>query len=417
MPKRVEWSTDNAPQMSRKTKRIATDRPRRVAHLCSRLCVGGMENVVAHLLRTARSPQFESSAWCLEERDVLGEELAAQGFPVFVLGKRRRRDVGLFWRIAALIRQHRVAVVHCHDELSWFYGTVGARLSGPRCRVVVTMHGRRRDISVRHLWEQRALAAWTSRIVSVSEFLRNQLLSELRLAADRVSTITNGVPWAPDLPTIRDRDAARLRLGVRSDEFVIGSVGELSGVKNLDLMIDAASHVRLSVPGLKVVFIGEGKEKDRLLARVGQLGLAEHVAFAGLRRDVQALLPAFDVYVCSSDYEGVSLSILEAMARGRPVVATSVGGNPEVVRDGCDGLLVPKRKPEALADAVKQLAHDSVLRTQMGAQAHSSVRERFSLDRMVRDYVDLYLLLLAGTSSARSSPEESRSDESVPASL
>ena len=141
--------------------------PARLVHLCARLPVGGMENVVVSLFQHVRRDQYNSAIWCLEEGDVQGRELIAQGEPVVELGKRDGRDAGLFVRIAQRIRRNRIDLLHCHDELSWFYGAIGAKLSGRRSPVVVTMHGRRSNISRRHLCEQRVLAALTSSIVSV----------------------------------------------------------------------------------------------------------------------------------------------------------------------------------------------------------------------------------------------------------
>jgi glycosyltransferase involved in cell wall biosynthesis len=352
-----------------------------------------MENVVANLLRNAPS-HFQSRAWCLEELDELGRELAGEGFEVGVLGRQRRRDLRLFRRIAVLLRSQRIDLLHCHDELAWFYGTLAARIARYPTKVVMTMHGRRRNISARHLWEQRTLAALTSGIVSVSAFLRHQLLEELHLPPHRVATIANGIPLRVERPTDLERIDARGQLGLTADDFVIGSVGELSGVKNLELTLRAAVLIRESLPNVKVVFIGEGNERDRLAATVHDLDLGRHVLFAGLRRNVASLLPGFDIYVCSSDYEGVSLSILEAMARGCPVIATRVGGNPEVVCSGRTGILVPPRDVDALADAVLALAHDAVTRFEMGVHAQTIVRDRFSLGRMVDEYVDLYQSLL-----------------------
>jgi glycosyltransferase involved in cell wall biosynthesis len=306
----------------------------------------------------------------------------------------------LFLRIARQLRADRVDILHCHDELSWFYGTIAARLGGRDTRVIVTMHGRRLNIATRHLYEQRVLAAGSASIVAVSEFLRHQLLRELHLDADRVTTIKNGISIDACYPTADERHRARVELGLPAGAIVAGTVGELSPIKNLDLALEAIAAARRQVSDLRLVFVGEGALRARLTARAADLGLGDCVLFAGLRRNVAALLPAFDIYLCSSDYEGVSLSILEAMARGRPIVATAVGGNPELIEHDETGLLAPKGDAPAMAERIARLAGDAALRERLGKRAQAWVRRTFSMDRMVRDYERAYAAALSGSAAA-----------------
>lgn len=379
---------------------MGTARQRRVVHLCARLPVGGMENVVVSLVRHLPASQFVNAIWCLEEGDVQGRELLARGEQVLELRKAPGRDVVLFFRVARLIRQHEVELLHCHDELSWFYGAVGARLAHRGTQVVMTMHGRRRNISRRHLLEQRFLAALTSSIVCVSKFLCDQIHSELMPDPRRVTTIKNGISLPVTFPSHHERQQARASLGIPPEAFVIGSVGELSPVKNLDLTLDAAAIAVGKRPDLRVVFVGDGAERQALAERVAELGLQENVLFAGWRRDIQNLLPALDIYVCSSHYEGISLSVLEAMARGRAIAATAVGGNPELIEHRRTGILVAAGNPLELADAILGLAANPHEREQLGREAQRKVSSAHGIDRMVQSYAALYQRLMAGSSDA-----------------
>jgi glycosyltransferase involved in cell wall biosynthesis len=371
----------------------------RLVHLCTRLPIGGMEHVVVGLFDNLPEHKFDSAVWCLEEGDFLGRELLAAGRPVQEFHRRRRRDPMLFLRLARRLRADNVEILHCHDELSWFYGTVAARLARRDTRVIVTMHGRRLNIASRHLYEQRLLAAKSASIVAVSDFLRQQLLRELRLDADRVTTIKNGIAIAARYPSAQERRDARARLGLPDGAIVAGTVGELSAIKNLDLTLDAVAAARRGITGLRLVFIGDGRLRAHLEQRAANLGLRDVVLFAGIRRDVDAVLPAFDVYLCSSDYEGVSLSILEAMARGRPVIATAVGGNPELIQAEETGLLVPKGDAAGMANAITRLACDPQLRERFGRRAQTWVRDTFSMERMIRDYERAYAAALRGSAA------------------
>jgi glycosyltransferase involved in cell wall biosynthesis len=220
--------------------------------------------------------------------------------------------------------------------------------------------------------------------------LAQQIASELQLRADAIVTIKNGVSVQLKTPTPADRAAARLALGLSADCVAAGSVGELSPVKNLEMALEAIASARARVPRLAMAFIGDGACRPRLIERVRQLGIHDAVVFAGLRRNVPELLPALDVYLCSSNYEGISLSILEAMASGRAIIATEVGGNPELIQPGISGSLVPKGDARAMADELARLAGDESLRSDLGAGAQLLVASKHSVDQMVSRYESCY---------------------------
>jgi glycosyltransferase involved in cell wall biosynthesis len=349
--------------------------------------------VVASLIRELPSQRYQSAIWCLEEADTLGKGLQSEGYEVVELGRRRRRDFALFFRIAALVRSKRIDVLHCHDELSWFYGAIGARLGGTS-QVLVTMHGRRNDFSKRHLWEQRLLANLTTNIICVSSYLRQQLISEIGVSPGKVLVIRNGIPLKPIHSGREQHQRARDNLGIPDNAIVIGSVGRLVEVKNLDLLLEAVADSRGSIPAIRVVLVGEGPLRQHLEQKVAALGLQEAVIFTGLRTDVPELLSCFDLYICSSDYEGVSLSILEAMAAARAVIATAVGGNSEIVLHDKTGLLIERGDRYSLAQAIKELACDLERRLRLGQEAQSAVEEIYSSKRMMHDYDVLYRTVL-----------------------
>jgi glycosyltransferase involved in cell wall biosynthesis len=190
--------------------------------------------------------------------------------------------------------------------------------------------------------------------------------------------------------TPQQRRAARAALGLADDAMVVGTVGRLDPVKNLPLLLQAQATLALRNPDVRTVIIGDGPERAALAAKAIELGVKHLVTFAGYRSDVRSLLPACDMYVNCSTYEGVSLTILEAMATGLPVIATTVGGNPEVVIDHETGLLVTPRA-RAIADAISGLSVDPERRRQMGDAGRWRVIRHFSIARMVDDYSRAYL--------------------------
>ena len=372
----------------------------RVAHIAGRLPVGGMETVVANLAAEMPQGRFVSEIWCLEELDALGTELRAKGFPIRAFGRRSRRDLSLFLRLARQLRRRRVAVAHCHDELAWFYTGIAARLV-PGVRLVVTFHGRRPNIGMRHRQEQRLLARFTDALVAVSQPLQSTLIDELALPPDRVKLILNGISMTP-LPTdAPGRVQARELLGLPADAFVIGTVGEMSPVKNLTLAVDAVAAAQPAIPNLRLVFVGDGSERPAIEAAVARHGLTGQVMMTGVRRDVPALLPAFDIYICSSRYEGTSLSILEAMSCGLPVLATDVGGNRELLGEGDYGRLVQSDDAGAMRAALVQLFANPGERRALGIRAAGFARARYSIDAMISAYAALYESVLGQSLPSR----------------
>lgn len=370
----------------------------RVAHLVARLPVGGMETVVSMLVDGMPPEQYACEIWCLEDLDQVGVELRSRGIPINVIGRRRQRDPWLFVRLARELKQRRIDILHCHDELAWFYGAVAARMGG-RVPVVVTFHGRRRDIAFRHLQEQRLLARLTDRLVSVSETLRQEIVSDLRMPEGRVVHIFNGISFGAAIASAERRRLARAALGLDESQFVVGSVARFSPVKNLLLPIQATGRLHGRIPRFRLVLIGDGPERENLEREVVERHLEDTVLLTGVRRDVADLLPAFDGYVCSSVYEGTSISILEAMAQGIPIIATGVGGNPDLLEHGRCGVLVPTRDADAMARALYILYTNTPDRVTLGRRGHAAVRTRFSLAAMVDGYDGIYRELF-GTSDA-----------------
>jgi glycosyltransferase involved in cell wall biosynthesis len=172
-------------------------------------------------------------------------------------------------------------------------------------------------------------------------------------------------------------------------------VGELSEVKNVDVAIDAMASLLKTFPQTRLVLVGDGPSRVRLEAKVADSRLTDAVVFAGVRRDIPDVLPAFDVYVCSSNYEGISLSVLEAMAASLPIVATCVGGNPELIHDGQTGVLVPARDAGSMARAIAWLLCDVDKARALGEAAGRLARSTFDVRRMLDEYDRLYQALAA----------------------
>lgn len=365
----------------------------RVLHVALSLDVGGTERLVIEMARRLE-PRF-TAVCCLDTPGAWATELTDRGIPVVALHRKRGFRPSLGSQLAAVAERFGATVLHCHHYSPFVYGRLAA-LRSSNLQVVFTEHGRLSDAppSAKRMLANQVLGRLPGAFYAVSEDLRTHMVAE-GFPSHRVHVIYNGIePGAA--PTHADRDAARRRLMIMDSAYVVGAAGRLERVKDLSTLLRAFAILRSRVPHAMLVLVGGGAERMPLEQQVVSLGLQGAVRFTGHRDDVRGLLAGFDVFVNSSISEGVSLTILEGMASRLPVVATRVGGTPEVVDDGATGLLVPARSPEALANAVDQLAADPVRAAAMGAAGRTRVEARFSIDRMVDQYARVYDALARG---------------------
>lgn len=267
------------------------------------------------------------------------------------------------------------------------YGAL-ARIWHRSLRVVYTEHGRTSDAppSSKRRLANRVFARGGDAVFTVSSELRDHLVAE-GFAPEAVGVIYNGIDVGP-IPGAPVRALMRARLKVADETLVVGTIARLDPVKDLGTLIEAVSEVSLHRPVLLII-VGDGSERTALEAVASQAGVAQQVRFLGHSDEARNWLAACDVYANSSISEGVSLTILEAMAARLPLVVTRVGGTPEVVPEAC-GRLVPARDPRALARALMDLANDPAGRDALAATGRRRVEEHFTLDRMIREYHDVY---------------------------
>lgn len=359
----------------------------RVLQVVLSLSPGGTERLVIELSRRLHH-RHGMSVCCLDDGGAWAQELVDIGVSVTSLGRRGGFTPELGRQIAAIARAEGAEVLHCHHYSPFVYGSI-ARWWHP-LRMVFTEHGRANDgpRSRKRLIANQVLGRLPARIYAVSHDLRGHMLAE-GFPPSKVSVIYNGVEPTP-IQCEPGNSERKKALGLDSDTLLVGAVGRLDPVKDLDTLLHAFALFAQGRPQARLALIGDGPERDALVGTISALGLGDRVLLTGYRPDVRRLLPALDVYVNTSIFEGVSLTILEAMSAGLPVVATAVGGTPEVVVHDHTGLLVPPRDPHAIADALRQLIDDGDRRRLLGAAGRRRLAERFSIDRMIAEYQNAY---------------------------
>jgi glycosyltransferase involved in cell wall biosynthesis len=329
-------------------------------------------------------------AYLLPWKDSLVPELTGAGFPVHCLDG--ARGAGWVGRLRALIRREGVDLVHAHSPVA----AAGARLvAGRRTRVVYTEH---------NLWGRYHPATYAANLATfprndhvfaVSDEVRDSIRYPgplRRLPMPPTETLHHGLDPAAAAPA--DPVGVRRELGIPADAPVVGSVANFKAAKDHATLLRAAAQVRRAVPQVRFVLVGQGPLEAETRRLAAELGLDGTVRFAGFRSDARRLMAGFDVFALSSTYEGLPIALIEAMAGGCPAVVTRVGGTPEVVADGVQGLLVPPRDPAALAAGLVRLLGDRELRAGMGAAAAARAQD-FDIRKAVRRMEQVYARLLA----------------------
>lgn len=353
--------------------------PLRVAHLLYSFGTGGLEKGIATVVRGA-SPGFEHMVVCLTES---GESarLLPPGTRVIELGKPPGNSPRFLWRLSRILRELGPQVVHTRNW-SGIDGILAARLAGLR-GVVHGEHGWGMDdpdgASPRRLRVRRFVQRWVREYTCVSQAMVGWLRDEVGIRRP-VTQIYNGIDPGRYRPG-PEGAAVRRELGIPPGAFAVGVVGRLDPIKDHPTLFRAFAQLRAADPGARLLVVGDGPERARLEAAGG-----EGVLFLGDRRDVPELLRVLDVFVLPSRNEGISNTILEAMATGLPVVATRVGGNPELVEDGLTGALVPPGDVNALAAALGRYRDGPEGARTHGEAGRARVLERFAVDRMVGSY-------------------------------
>lgn len=363
-----------------------------------RLQVGGLENGVVNLVNRMPESRYRHAIVCLSEATAFRERISRPDVAVYEVHKRDGQDFASWQRLYRLFRRIRPSVVHTRN-IGCLEAQIPAWLAGVPCRV----HGEHGwdladpDGSNRkYRWLRRAHAPLVHRVIALSRELEGYLVERVGITRRKVVRIYNGVDdqrFAPGLSEVLPTGFAP------PGSLVFGTVGRMHGVK--DQLNLASAFVTLCRqrpdlgPDLRLVMVGDGPLREPCIALLDEAGLADRAWLPGNRDDIPDLMRAFQVFVLPSQAEGISNTILEAMASGLPVIATAVGGNAELVVNGETGVLVPARDPASLAARMADYAADPALCTRHGAAARTRVRESYSMAHMGDAYAAVYDELIA----------------------
>ncbi|MDH3979104.1 MAG: TIGR03088 family PEP-CTERM/XrtA system glycosyltransferase [Gammaproteobacteria bacterium] len=374
---------------------VVTHRPL-IAHVIYRLDVGGLENGLVNIINRTPAERYRHAIISLTDVSEFQQRITRDDVPCIALHKRPGNDLGMLWKLWRIFRELRPAIVHSRN-LAAMEAQLPAWLAGVPCRI----HGEHgRDIfdldgtSRKYRWVRRLYKPLVHRYVALSQELNDYLGDQVGVAESRLRLICNGVDVERFRPRGGECREAVLPQGFADqDSLLIGSVGRLEAVKDQLTLVRAFKELCRQRPDdsrLRLVLVGDGSLRGKVEELVAHEGMQDRVWLAGSREDVPRLLSALDVFVLPSLAEGISNTILEAMACGLPVVATRVGGNEELLCEDETGFLVPRADPLAMAAALLNYVDHTALRTAHGAAARTRVEDTFSIARMVSRYLEVY---------------------------
>jgi glycosyltransferase involved in cell wall biosynthesis len=376
---------------------VSDERCRVLTLIDKPIAMGGAERLAVDLTVALDEARFVRY-FCATRRSPfpqLDGELRAAGVHYLALDRSSRLDLLPWLRLERLLREERIDVVHAHLFGSNVWGSLIGRLA--RVPIVVAHEHTWSYVGrpLRKLADRQIIGRLADTIIAVSDADAAKMAEVERIPRQRIVVIRNGIR-NPSVTS--DRETVRAALGIAPDAPVVAAVSVIRPQKRLDRLIEAAAILRANLPAARVLIVGAGyaEETARLQALLQRRGLHDAVLMVGPREDAANVMAAADVGVITSDYEGIPLALLEFMALARPVVATAVGGIPEVVEDGVTGILVTERTPEGIAAALHRvLTAPAEEREAMGRAARVLQQETYSFDAYVRAVTALYDELLA----------------------
>jgi sugar transferase (PEP-CTERM/EpsH1 system associated) len=380
---------------------LSREKPPLIMHVIRRLAPGGLENGLINLINHMPVGAYRHSIVCLTDRTEFYQRIRRDDVRIISLHKREGQDLTIYMSLCNLFRRFRPAIVHSRN-LAGLDAVIPGALAGIRGRIhgehgrdIYDLDGMNRKY---RLWRM-ALRPLIHKYVAVSNDLADWLVDGIRVERNRVARIYNGV----DVNVFHPRAVGDVRYGpdrfVSSETVVIGTVGRMEAVKDqltlvrafvrlLDIYPDARERLRL-------LMVGDGPLRDDAIQLLRNSGAEKLAWLPGERKDIPELLRSMDLFVLPSIREGLSNTILEAMASGLPVVATRVGGNPELVVEGKTGMLVPHSDAVALAEAIEGYLNDPGKLISHGQAGRKRAEDHFSIETMVSGYLNVYHRVIA----------------------
>lgn len=377
---------------------MAEQTPPLIAHILYRFAVGGLENGVVNLINRIPENQYRHVIISLTDSTDFKHRIKIANVEVYCLHKKPGHDIGLYWRLWKLLRTLKPDITHTRN------------LAALEMVIITMLAGVRRRVHSEHGWGmsdvngtnrkyqllRKTMSFFTHRYIGLSKHIVDYLHESAGIPSRKLTQIYNGVD-ADKFSSDKSQHADIKNLPtdfISKETIVIGTVGRMEPVKDqvtlAEAFIQLVENCESNKNNLRLIMVGEGDLRAAAQAKLDAAGLTDQVWLPGSLDNVSQLMNAMSIFALPSRNEGISNTILEAMASSLPVVATNVGGNPELVIEGETGMLVEAERPDLMMLALKDYVNDSTKRISHGQAASSLINEKFRLDHMVNNYLSVY---------------------------
>jgi len=366
----------------------------KVIHIIGTMDIGGAENYLFNLLSALDLRIYDIEVYYLVGKGGIAHKLSTLGIPCQSLITKGQRDFLQIPHLVSLFRKKRPDIVHTHVHAANYWIAIACKLA--KVSVLIESIHDQHIHSAKKLYLIRILEKINSRlvdqIIAVSEGVRAHIINELGVDPKKTMTLHNGIRTKY---VAKAKPLTRKTFGITNDSFLVGCVANLIPTKKgYEYLLPAFAELKDEIPHAKLLIIGDGPLRELMIKLTRELNIENDVQLLGHRDDVFQILPLFDVFVLASLFEGLPMVLLEAMFFRKPIVATGVGGIPELVRDKTTGLLVPPANKEALGKAILELYHNKSLMKEVSQNAHALVVEHFTIEKIAGQVHDLYTKLL-----------------------
>ena len=371
--------------------------PIRIAYVVHTFDMAGLERCIAHFANFLDRTHFQPMVICLNRNGTAAQWITKDDVVIVELHKRPSNDIRVIGKLSRTLRKYHIDVVQSHNWGTLLETTLACRrIKG--IRHVHTEHGQELSAiqtrGIKH-WLRSLAGKWALKridsVVAVADSVRKRVHNQLGYPDLKIEFIPNGVNIPSSNGIKGEKDSLKEKLGIAKNSLVFGSVGRLVPVKDFANAINAIAKLKAKNLTVDFVIVGDGPEKDSLSTSSHAVGVVDNVHFVGYQENVGDWLRLFDVYVNSSLSEAMSMSILEAMAVGLPVIATDVGDNAQLIdsKDPC-GIVIPPADPDRLSEAMERIIANHDFRLSLGRKAKERHASRYSLQSMIRSYESLY---------------------------
>jgi glycosyltransferase involved in cell wall biosynthesis len=366
-----------------------------ILHIYQNSKIGGVQQQLLSLLKAYSRERFNPIFCCLGPKEEIGKEIEGTKIEFIPLNKLRynRFSPGIVLELYRLMKKKQIHVVRTHRYRSNLYGRFAAFLAGVPVIIASVHDNYRTDKRPKRRIMNRILSKITDKIVAVSEDVKEDIIRYDSIDPSKIEVIPNGIDVERFNP---EKNTANIRkeFSLEEDDIVIGFIGRIVPAKGLEYLLNALPYLKEEFKSIKLLIVGEGSLVEELKERAKKNNIFDNILFTGKRRDIPEILASINIFVMPSIAEGLPNALLEAMAMGKPIVTTEVGGIPEIVKNGFNGLLVPPRDTLSLSKAIKELISNDQLAAKLGQAARDLVHDNLSIKAIAQKWQSLYLSIL-----------------------